>query len=126
MDLQCHLTTHSKPFQCSMCEETFHIEYLLDKHLQGAHAADLQGAVTAMSSPAQGQGHTPTKVKVEREEIAEAVKLARTMSESSPGQTTGTAGSNTSPGGYSLTIYINSTVRICILIYQNVPNVWVY
>ncbi|KAH3775877.1 hypothetical protein DPMN_177287 [Dreissena polymorpha] len=38
MDLQCHLATHNKLFKCSMCEESFLVEYLLDKHLQLVHS----------------------------------------------------------------------------------------
>ena len=37
MELQCHLTTHKKAFPCPLCEEAFHVEYLLDKHMQSKH-----------------------------------------------------------------------------------------
>jgi hypothetical protein len=37
MDLQCHLTTHNKLYPCPMCEQSFHVEYLLDLHMQNAH-----------------------------------------------------------------------------------------
>lgn len=57
MDLQCHLTTHNKPFKCSMCDESFHVEYLLDKHLQSVHTnASEASALTS-----------PIKIKVERD-----------------------------------------------------------
>ena len=37
VDLQCHLTTHEKQFPCSQCDEAFHVEYLLDKHVETCH-----------------------------------------------------------------------------------------
>ncbi|GFO07026.1 hypothetical protein PoB_003353100 [Plakobranchus ocellatus] len=37
VELQCHLTTHSKQFRCPMCDQAFHIEYLLDQHMQSCH-----------------------------------------------------------------------------------------
>ncbi|XP_055891595.1 zinc finger protein 423-like isoform X3 [Biomphalaria glabrata] len=37
VELQCHLTTHSKQFNCPMCDQAFHIEYLLDQHMQTKH-----------------------------------------------------------------------------------------
>ena len=48
MDLQCHLATHNKPFKCSMCEESFLVEFLLDKHIQSVHS-------TAVGESIQGQ-----------------------------------------------------------------------
>ncbi|RUS75432.1 hypothetical protein EGW08_016811, partial [Elysia chlorotica] len=37
VELQCHLTSHSKQFRCPMCDQAFHIEYLLDRHMQNCH-----------------------------------------------------------------------------------------
>ena len=39
VELQCHLTTHKKQFPCPQCEEEFHVEYLLDKHVETCHFA---------------------------------------------------------------------------------------
>ena len=40
-DLQAHTTTtHKKQSACPLCDEAFHVEYLLDKHMQSAHCPD--------------------------------------------------------------------------------------
>ena len=52
MDLQCHLATHNKPFKCSMCDDSFLVEFLLDKHLQNVHSsANTSGAPNSTASP---------------------------------------------------------------------------
>ncbi|ELU11801.1 hypothetical protein CAPTEDRAFT_220354 [Capitella teleta] len=38
-ELQSHLDSHKKQFACPVCEEAFHVEYLLDKHMQTKHSA---------------------------------------------------------------------------------------
>ena len=40
VELQCHLTTHKKQFPCPLCDEAFHVEYLLDKHIQSKHCPE--------------------------------------------------------------------------------------
>jgi len=37
LDLQFHLSTHQKQFSCHHCDEAFHVEFLLDKHMQTHH-----------------------------------------------------------------------------------------
>lgn len=61
MDLQCHLTTHNKPFRCPMCDESFHVEYLLDKHMQNTHGNP------ADKAPPPLPQMSPVKVKIERD-----------------------------------------------------------
>ncbi|CAL1541089.1 unnamed protein product [Lymnaea stagnalis] len=54
VELQCHLTTHSKQFNCPMCDQAFHIEYLLDQHMQTRHGdmkPDLGESPCPSSSP---------------------------------------------------------------------------
>ena len=48
-ELETHLAaSHKKQFACPICEdETFHVEYLLDKHMQHKHSVD----VSSPSSP---------------------------------------------------------------------------
>lgn len=36
-DMEQHLASHSKQFQCQFCSEAFHIEFLLDRHIQTYH-----------------------------------------------------------------------------------------
>ncbi|XP_065207547.1 zinc finger protein 423 homolog isoform X2 [Planococcus citri] len=38
LEMQLHLPTHGKQFQCTLCPQSFHIEYLLDKHMQNDHS----------------------------------------------------------------------------------------
>ncbi|KFM64879.1 Zinc finger protein 521, partial [Stegodyphus mimosarum] len=45
VQLRFHASTHKKQFTCSACGDAFHVEFLLDRHIQTVH----QGAVT--SSP---------------------------------------------------------------------------
>jgi hypothetical protein len=37
-ELQSHLDSHKKQFACPVCDEAFHVEYLLDKHMQTKHS----------------------------------------------------------------------------------------
>ena len=59
MDLQCHLTTHNKPLKCSMCDEGFNVEYLLDKHMHDVHANPARDR-----SPRGGASSQPSPVKI--------------------------------------------------------------
>ncbi|XP_018011459.1 zinc finger protein 521 isoform X2 [Hyalella azteca] len=38
-----HLSTHQKQFQCTLCDEAFHVEFLLDKHMQAQHNSEING-----------------------------------------------------------------------------------
>lgn len=42
LELQYHLTTHKKQFCCKLCDEAFHVEFLLDKHVQIKHSPQSQ------------------------------------------------------------------------------------
>lgn len=37
LEMHFHLATHSRQFRCTMCPETFHIEFLLERHMQTHH-----------------------------------------------------------------------------------------
>ncbi|XP_014243462.1 zinc finger protein 423 homolog isoform X2 [Cimex lectularius] len=39
VDFQFHLAIHTKQFQCNICNESFHVEYLLEKHVQTNHSS---------------------------------------------------------------------------------------
>lgn len=38
LEMHFHLATHSRPYRCTMCPETFHVEFLLDRHMQTHHS----------------------------------------------------------------------------------------
>lgn len=40
LDMHFHLAAHARQFQCPICPESFHVEFLLDRHLQIYHAKD--------------------------------------------------------------------------------------
>lgn len=37
LEMHFHLATHSRQYRCSLCPEAFHIEYLLERHMQAHH-----------------------------------------------------------------------------------------
>lgn len=37
LEMHFHLATHSRQYRCSLCPEAFHIEYLLERHMQTHH-----------------------------------------------------------------------------------------
>lgn len=40
LDMHFHLAAHARQFQCPICSESFHVEFLLDRHLQIYHSKD--------------------------------------------------------------------------------------
>ncbi len=68
-EMQRHLATHKKQFPCPLCEEAFHVEYLLDKHLQTKHCPE--GGQKGAQVTADGA----VKVKVKSEPVAPDVSL---------------------------------------------------
>ncbi|XP_054720723.1 zinc finger protein 423-like, partial [Uloborus diversus] len=47
VQLRYHASTHKKQYSCSACGEAFHVEFLLDRHIQTVH----QGSVVTSSPP---------------------------------------------------------------------------
>ena len=41
LEMQFHLAAHSKQFHCPLCQEAFHVEFLLDKHMQTHHSSQV-------------------------------------------------------------------------------------
>lgn len=37
LEMHFHLASHSRQYRCTMCPETFHVEFLLDRHMQTHH-----------------------------------------------------------------------------------------
>ena len=46
MELQCHITTHSKKFTCRFCGKAFQAMSLLDRHLRDKHCIFDSGNIT--------------------------------------------------------------------------------
>lgn len=46
MELQCHITTHSKKFTCRFCGKAFHAISLLERHLREKHCVFDGGIIT--------------------------------------------------------------------------------
>ncbi|RXG56257.1 Zinc finger protein [Armadillidium vulgare] len=44
VEMNAHIATHEKQFKCSLCDEAFHVEFLLDRHVQSAHVNELNGS----------------------------------------------------------------------------------
>ncbi|XP_069987997.1 uncharacterized protein L isoform X2 [Penaeus vannamei] len=44
-ELAAHVATHQRQFQCTLCDDAFHVEFLLDKHMQTQHNSELNGNV---------------------------------------------------------------------------------
>ncbi|XP_052062368.1 zinc finger protein 423-like [Mytilus californianus] len=65
MDLQCHLTTHNKLYPCPMCEQSFHVEYLLDLHMQNAHGNSTDKQLSPLKIKAEPNQATPERSEVQ-------------------------------------------------------------
>lgn len=53
LEMQLHLMAHSRQFRCPACPEIFHVEFLLDRHMQTHHCG------TAKEPPVSAQYKTP-------------------------------------------------------------------
>ncbi|XP_073994798.1 zinc finger protein Lobe isoform X2 [Rhodnius prolixus] len=50
LEMQYHLSVHTKQYQCPVCSEGFHVEYLLEKHMQCAHGPETSSSVGEMQT----------------------------------------------------------------------------
>ncbi|PSN39500.1 Zinc finger protein 521 [Blattella germanica] len=50
LEMQFHLAAHSKQFHCPLCQEAFHVEFLLDKHMQTHHSSQVMNSNGASSA----------------------------------------------------------------------------
>ncbi|XP_030222819.1 zinc finger protein 423 isoform X5 [Gadus morhua] len=63
VELQCHITTHSKKFNCRFCGKAFQAITLLERHLREKHCmTDGGNVITCNSSGAGSQNGTPNGV----------------------------------------------------------------
>lgn len=81
LELQCHLTTHKKQFACTLCDEAFHVEFLLDRHMQSKHATQTS------SVPADGNLTSATPTPSSSGDVTSSM---------SPSSTIAATGTNTS------------------------------
>ncbi|XP_065092063.1 zinc finger protein 423 homolog isoform X2 [Ochlerotatus camptorhynchus] len=59
LEMQFHLAAHARKFKCPACTESFHVEFLLDRHMQTHHSQkEISNAAAAASSPANSNGNT--------------------------------------------------------------------
>ncbi|XP_055535740.1 zinc finger protein 423 homolog isoform X2 [Wyeomyia smithii] len=59
LEMQFHLAAHARKFKCPACPETFHVEFLLDRHMQTHHSQkEISNAAAAViaSSKTNGSG----------------------------------------------------------------------
>lgn len=54
VELQCHITSHSKKFTCRLCAKAFHTLALLERHLRDKHATFDGGPAPAAASSHNG------------------------------------------------------------------------
>ncbi|XP_013383737.1 zinc finger protein 423-like, partial [Lingula anatina] len=83
LDLQMHLTSHKKEFMCPACNEAFHVEFLLDKHIQDKHADSTSSAAPTpqLASPvAPPPPQTPTpKLKENSNSNSDVIDLSSSV-----------------------------------------------
>ncbi|CAD7089520.1 unnamed protein product [Hermetia illucens] len=51
LEMHFHLAAHARQFRCPACPETFHVEFLLDRHMQ-THHSQKDGIATTNGAPA--------------------------------------------------------------------------
>ncbi|XP_014668513.1 PREDICTED: zinc finger protein 423-like [Priapulus caudatus] len=61
IELQLHITTHQKQFACRLCDEAFHVEFLLDKHTEQKHSAAARASHRTTKSSASSASKPATE-----------------------------------------------------------------
>lgn len=51
LEMHFHLAAHARQFRCPACPESFHVEFLLDRHMQTHHSLKEHGGVYHYKSP---------------------------------------------------------------------------
>ncbi|KAH8305941.1 hypothetical protein KR018_004981, partial [Drosophila ironensis] len=54
LEMHFHLAAHARQFRCPSCPETFHVEFLLDRHMQSQHGGGPLKEAKEASSPNMG------------------------------------------------------------------------
>ncbi|XP_011193784.1 zinc finger protein 423 homolog isoform X2 [Zeugodacus cucurbitae] len=60
LEMHFHLAAHARQFQCPSCPETFHVEFLLDRHMQNHHTGNNRS--TLPSKAAYEEVSTPSNM----------------------------------------------------------------
>ncbi|XP_004527551.1 zinc finger protein 423 homolog [Ceratitis capitata] len=47
LEMHFHLAAHARQFQCPSCPETFHVEFLLDRHMQSHHSGNTRPVLSS-------------------------------------------------------------------------------
>ncbi|KAJ9590409.1 hypothetical protein L9F63_016570, partial [Diploptera punctata] len=63
IEMQFHLAAHSKQFHCPLCQEAFHVEFLLDKHMQTHHSSQVMNNNGTTSAENLSQQQKSPKIK---------------------------------------------------------------
>ncbi|GAB6028794.1 hypothetical protein CHUAL_004607 [Chamberlinius hualienensis] len=92
LELQCHLTTHKKQFACALCDEAFHVEFLLDRHMQSKHAST--STTSSSSSPVSTSTGAVTSTSSTTAQINDASVTVKVKSKVTPAPVTPTATCN--------------------------------
>ncbi|XP_021704336.1 zinc finger protein 423 homolog isoform X2 [Aedes aegypti] len=59
LEMQFHLAAHARKFKCPACPESFHVEFLLDRHMQTHHShKEISNATAITPSPVHSVGNT--------------------------------------------------------------------
>ncbi|XP_062712786.1 zinc finger protein 423 homolog isoform X2 [Aedes albopictus] len=59
LEMQFHLAAHARKFKCPACPESFHVEFLLDRHMQTHHSQkEISNAAALTPSPVHGTVNT--------------------------------------------------------------------
>ncbi|KAH8297062.1 hypothetical protein KR044_004396 [Drosophila immigrans] len=54
LEMHFHLAAHARQFRCPSCPETFHVEFLLDRHMQSQHGGVKERSPVKETSPSMG------------------------------------------------------------------------
>ncbi|KAH8284763.1 hypothetical protein KR054_000703, partial [Drosophila jambulina] len=54
LEMHFHLAAHARQFRCPSCPETFHVEFLLDRHMQSQHGGGVKDKEQQRGSPNMG------------------------------------------------------------------------
>ncbi|XP_058459550.1 zinc finger protein 423 homolog isoform X2 [Malaya genurostris] len=66
LEMQFHLAAHARKFKCPACPESFHVEFLLDRHMQTHHSQkEITNAAAVIPSSSGGSGSSNNSTNLE-------------------------------------------------------------
>ncbi|XP_055629816.1 zinc finger protein 423 homolog isoform X2 [Toxorhynchites rutilus septentrionalis] len=64
LEMQFHLAAHARKFKCPACPESFHVEFLLDRHMQTHHSQkEISNAAAAAASNVVGSNSSASSLE---------------------------------------------------------------